>query len=75
MIGNSCALKHPRQYMFCQMKSESIAECSIDGMNTQRIPTSMMLDPPYICMPFDEHKDLIENYMTNEKGLEACLSQ
>ncbi len=70
----SCAHKKPSKYMFCTMKTSESAVCSMGEGDKTEIPTSMMLDPPYICQPNEDNKDFVTEFLEKEAELEKCLT-
>jgi len=56
------------------MKTPESATCSIGEGDKTEIPTSMMLDPPYQCMPHDDSKDFVTEFLEKEAELEKCLT-
>lgn len=73
IIASSCATnKRPSKYMFCTMSSPETAKCSIGDGNVTEIPTSMMIDPPYICSPHEDSKDFVTEFLEKEAELQKC---
>lgn len=73
IIASSCAsTKRPSKYMFCTMSTPETAKCSIGDGKVTEIPTSMMVDPPYICSPHEDSKDFVTEFLEKEAELQKC---